>query len=452
MNQSAAIQWGPWAKGQPSALEPATPKTKREHVSTSSTPTTPKPPAPGAVTFRVAQIVVLTALVMLSIFCVGCSWNVWCCGWSGRVTPRGLSFAPNGTATSSAPTRPVTNATRISSKFDRCTFTQAKKPLETRFDVVLLSTYPRSGNSWLRLLLHGATQFLDRGLATKPQKLGMKVLTDLIEYARCADDDCTDQEIATFLHRELHYVPDKGNGEVADERTLSGINAKPTHKAGLDCLQFITALNEKGSWRKTPHSVTVKSHYPETAGTTAVEQFTERVTRVVHTVRNPFDNIASRFLGNHHRNEERFNALEKARLRNRTTDAFANFLPGEVDKYREFHEYWLERRVSDAAVGIPTMYARYESLCHNTKDVVAAIAQFAAFDIQWPSFQCELEMSPCSVGAGGFPQHLHLYTDEQIDYVLRETAHLIEPFGYRFDHASKRMLLGTPSIPMCNGP
>ena len=204
-----------------------------------------------------------------------------------------------------------------------------------------------------------------------------------------------------------------------------------------------------------PSSVSVKSHYPSATPQESVKNWTEHVSKVVHTVRNPFDNIASRFLGNAKAAgplfTKRFKALESARKRNQTTPEFVKFVAAQVHEYVSFHEYWLGRRTSDAAKGISTLYTRYESMCENTKEVVTAITKFGGWKMQANSFRCVLDSQPCSVRGADFPQHIQLFNDRQIDNILAKTAHLSVLFGYQFDLTTSKMRLVAPQIPMCNG-
>jgi hypothetical protein len=92
-------------------------------------------------------------------------------------------------------------------------------------------------------------------------------------------------------------------------------------------------------------------------GDKAVEDFTlKSISRVIHIIRNPFDNIASRFLGNQRQHVERFNALVEARKKGQTTGAFSRFIEGELERLKEFHNYWFERRLSDSERGVSTLY------------------------------------------------------------------------------------------------
>lgn len=289
---------------------------------------------------------------------------------------------------------------------------------------------------------------MDRGLSTSSVRSGLSKLIKLNKLSICDPEECDIDDTVLFIHRTLKFVPDPAHKEQANKVKTGGINV-PTQKEGMDCTHTMTLHGTEG-WRDKVNSVSVKTHYPAVTPNAQVEGFTRGVSHVVHTVRNPFDNIASRFLGSKRRFQERFDELVEARKRNTTTEEFSEFLDAELVLYAKFHEYWLERRTTDAKKGIPTLYTRYESMCHNTKDVVAAIAQFGGWEIQWESFICELEMAPCTAASEGFPQHISLYTPEQIKLVFERTGHLIETFGYEFDPATQKVALETPQIPMCN--
>lgn len=90
--------------------------------------------------------------------------------------------------------------------------------------------------------------------------------------------------------------------------------------------------------------VLIKSHFPF-IGEPGVEEFTRKFNKIIHLTRNPFDNVASRFLGNSHKFQDRWDALLAARAKNKTTPVFDAFVKSDVKAYVRFHRYWLQRRV-----------------------------------------------------------------------------------------------------------
>jgi len=300
------------------------------------------------------------------------------------------------------------------------------------------------------MLLHGATQIMDRGLFTNADN--MEQLDQLVEFSECPSTRCAPRTVANFITRTLKLQPDPGISEVAEHYTGGGIN--PTPVPQVSCAELMT-VSKGTEWHTVPSSVSVKSHYPAATPQESVKNWTEHVSKVVHTVRNPFDNIASRFLGNKKAQGQefvkRFKALENARKRNQTTPEFVKFVAAEIRDYVTFHEYWLGRRTADAARGISTLYTRYESMCQNTREVVTAITKFGGWKMQGASFRCILDSQPCSVSGADFPQHIQLFNDKQIDTIIAKTAHLLVLFGYQFDLTTNTIRLVSPQIPMCNG-
>ena len=180
----------------------------------------------------------------------------------------------------------------------------------------------------LRLLLHGATQILDRGLFTNPDN--MDQLDQLVEFSECPVTRCAPRTVANFITRTLAIHPDPGNREITEVFVAGGINPTP-HP--VSCVDEMTLAKSSNEWQTTPASVSVKSHYPAATPQEHVKNWTEHVSKVVHTVRNPFDNIASRYLGNAKSDPafaKRFKALENARKRNQTTPDFVKFVANEV--------------------------------------------------------------------------------------------------------------------------
>lgn len=64
-----------------------------------------------------------------------------------------------------------------------------------RFELVLLSTYPRSGNSWTRALFRGST-LLDSRLTTVK---GLDSLTQAAKYTLCSPQECSDNALGGYL-------------------------------------------------------------------------------------------------------------------------------------------------------------------------------------------------------------------------------------------------------------
>ena len=161
----------------------------------------------------------------------------------------------------------------------------------------------------------------------------------------------------------------------------------------------------------------VKTHYPQIGGA-AVKQFTRLTTRHIHIVRNPFDNIASRYFGSHSLHQSRFDSLLGARALgpNSTTPEFSMFVQKEVAKYRGFYTYWLKRAAELNAV--PFFFTWYESLCNHTAVVLHKMLHFSGFDVDRDRLACTVAEQPCIASSTPnntvrWPSHAALFTAEQ---------------------------------------
>lgn len=344
-----------------------------------------------------------------------------------------------------------------------------------RFEVVLLSSYPRSGNSWARLLIHGATEYMDRGLATN-RDMTAKALLRTEHYSTCPPNavGCSDADVSAYIRDELKVVPDPGpsstRGDAVAIRDVYGINgpakfppaaAAAGPAAGPGCQHHFLLRQRQPAWRDLLPPVLIKSHFPfagddaEPGSDDALddEELFVRyaVSKVVRIARNPFDNLASRFLGNHRKFKHRWDALAKARTAdpNATTSDFEAFLKRELPGYLHFFQYWARRRETDAAQGIPTFVTRYESMCGNAGQIIDAMVRFGGWNVSDSAFRCTLAEAPCLADAESMPQHLAIYTQEQIERIWTATAPVLRPLGYAFDTATGKLQLIEPEIPIC---
>lgn len=320
-----------------------------------------------------------------------------------------------------------------------------------RFNMVLLSSFPRSGNSWTRLLLHGGNQYMDRGLATTQ----MEMLGRAFQMSTCKS--CPDKAIAAYIRHDLNVVPDSNRkGNQAELREIYGINhqeaaAPATATAENDaCAALYNMRTRVPQWESLRPPVLIKSHFPF-IGEPGVEEFTRKFNKIIHLTRNPFDNLASRFLGNSHKFQDRWDALLAARAMNRTTPVFDAFVKSDIKAYVRFHQYWLNRRTADAARGVSTIYVRYESLCANTDAITAAMIKFGGWDLTRDTLDCTLTESPCVADVDAMPNHISIYNDAQIQRVLTTAAAVLNQLGYVFGpQGGAKMRLAVPKLPMCN--
>lgn len=302
-----------------------------------------------------------------------------------------------------------------------------KKP--RRFEMVLLATFPRSGSSWTRTLLRGATQI-------KTDLTTVKGLTKLEEAEKMSTCfDCSDLAM-TQIFRQLGVSWLATNNKA---RPLFGINGQQEEENS--CAKTYTKFNEMAgqNWPYYPRvpPVLIKTHYPQ-IGDAKTEDFTKKVSKIVHIVRNPFDTIASRFLGNQRQHEERFARLKAARANDSTTSEFDEFVKREAERVNKFYNYWAERRLADAEIGIQTLYLRYEVLCERTSLVLDNLVDFIGYDLVESSHRCTLEKMGCH-SKGDFPTHVNLYTDDQVNYILKTQERFLKRHGYEWNAERHRI-------------
>jgi len=331
---------------------------------------------------------------------------------------------------------------------NQCQVSTPDAMLKRNFNMVLLSSFPRSGSSWTRLLLHGGHQYMDRGISTSSS---MSVIGNNQMYQMSTCKLCT-SKLSKYILSTLKIAPDPfKKGDQADLRNFYGIAQKAVDENQNEhegCKQHFKLRQKNPLWRRVIPPVLIKSHYPFIQDKDT-ENFIDQVNKIIHLVRNPFDNLASRFLGTKHKFQVRWDELVKARENGKTTKTFEDFLKHDIKEYITFHKYWLNRRESDAANGVPTLFTRYESLCAHTSEIVPEMVKFGGWNFTQESFTCTLNESPCVADQINLPNHAYIYTDEQKQFVINTAKPILEVFGYQFDSEYKMSLI-EPSVPMCN--
>ena len=216
------------------------------------------------------------------------------------------------------------------------------------------------------------------------------MLPELFEstrLARCPVQECTDEQLGKFSLKL---------GSVWTHRTqLKGVTGIDGATSVTDCKKEFTAFKDfkDDPWPYYPKfaPLLVKSHYPEKGHEEPeVDKFTRQVTRVIHIVRNPFDNLASQFMGNQGKNQQRYQRLLEKRSEGGTTKAFADFLKMATKRFAYYHNYWYSRQEEDAKRGVPTIWVRYETMCAETAPVIEALVSFSGFYAMTAAKECTL--------------------------------------------------------------
>eukprot|EP00041_Stephanoeca_diplocostata_P020873 m.476323 g.476323 ORF g.476323 m.476323 type:complete len:225 (-) comp21687_c1_seq85:737-1411(-) len=135
----------------------------------------------------------------------------------------------------------------------------------------------------------------------------------------------------------------------------------------------------------------IKTHYPVVFMQDGIPLTNELIgasSKRVHLTRNPFDNIISHFHGNSiaftERKKDKWN-----RLQNGTRRPFARYVQQDVERYVNYHRYWLNKSRSD---GAEVFYIRYESFCQNSAQVLPKLLDFLGYPRDEDAMTCALSV------------------------------------------------------------
>lgn len=138
--------------------------------------------------------------------------------------------------------------------------------------------------------------------------------------------------------------------------------------------------------------------------------------RVVHIVQNPIDSIEAWY-------KSEYSAAGLKEFWNEKT------ISKYVDAYGEWHSFW--QSYPSNYPEVPTYWIRYEDLCLCLKPAMAEILEFTNVfqDVHTWEFDEILESNPCSeskfVGKG-----LFAYTKSELEYINEKFAPYLKHFGY----------------------
>eukprot|EP00039_Didymoeca_costata_P010680 m.144500 g.144500 ORF g.144500 m.144500 type:complete len:446 (-) comp14923_c0_seq12:1399-2736(-) len=321
-----------------------------------------------------------------------------------------------------------------------CDIIKPKLRASRRFDIVLLSTFPRSGNTWTKSLIASTTR-IQYELTT----VQMKPLKKLFKMSECMD--CDELDLAKYFEKVLNGKIWNGGLTRVLSRKLKGVGVHKEATVEGRCAEAKGAQRFVKGDRVEP--VYVKSHFPE-IGDKEVEDFILSATKILHLSRNPIDNIASRYMGNHLMFQKRYNEQIKAVKKGKSTAEFDKWLPIQIQKYVDFHEYWLKRSKMDKIRGAETMFLRYESLCLNTEAMLYNMLKFGGWDIPKDSieFQCAMNYLSCEYDSKGFPKHKDLFLKKHVELIVEKTKPILDQYGYYFT-PKLQLELRQAKIPIC---
>lgn len=329
-----------------------------------------------------------------------------------------------------------------------------------RFPIVLLSTFPRSGNSWLRELIRYGSGWTTK-LSTTMDSDGDNVnLADLLQYYRCDAATCDDESIRARL--KLYVKPTANQTFAHVPHGIKPGDAEKPQEAGASRKCSLAEQPQEDTSFMRP--VMIKSHFPAVSGKNSdtTMQLMRGASRVLHLVRNPWDNIVSRFHGNggvFKKVGSRYTSLEKLRKAGgdpeATTQVFDNYLTNQLSEYVRFHDFWIShmehhRQNGGGDTATRVQYTRYEDLTDHVESIFPAMLDFAGFQTPAERVDCVLQTFPAHHKNGSLPEHVDMLTPKQITRIYEGTKHLLDMFGYKFDPSTKKLTFGDPTIPMAN--
>lgn len=326
-------------------------------------------------------------------------------------------------------------------------------PGPARFTLVALATYPRSGTTWtINLLraaggistcretktLFGSDNRSDVGRAWPPsmhQPWSASVLGRLVQLHRATPEEATDDQILAYLLAHNIVKPLAKGPPGSTSSQAAGVKEVATGTSPEHCSEEHAVKPSEVSLRSLP-PIVIKTHAPTITHHDDVEvvKLLLDADIRVHTVRNPLDNIVSRFHGNRrafNRRKTKENwwpDLVAARERNETTKEFAEYAPATATKYTAHHHYWI-RFAAQHGLRHPSVFVRYESLCTDLNRTLPKLLQKMRFPIHQQRIECALRKYPCTAPQT-YPEHGRYYTLKQRAQVLIATRSISSIAGY----------------------
>eukprot|EP00035_Acanthoeca_spectabilis_P015851 m.318236 g.318236 ORF g.318236 m.318236 type:complete len:430 (-) comp16444_c0_seq9:22-1311(-) len=342
------------------------------------------------------------------------------------------------------------------------------------FEVVVLSTFPRSGTSWVRELMRGATGY-DFGASSRTvvqhydtiQLLRGRNISTSSQIAVAAakpgrKTPASSRDIARFLMSVKLLKQYSFQRMVAKKKIGTGAESKDGHSGAYKLSGIKPSILQRHSeshgssvhehecanlprirWGEDALPIPpllIKSHFPAIDRSGPGLAVVTESDRRIHLIRNPWDNLMSTFHGSSIATKAdhavRWSQFVDANTRNKTTPQFTSHLKEQLAKYIRFHQHW---RDFEQARPQQSIYIHYETLCKNVSAVLPAILRFAhmeSVDMRGSvRLKCAVKMLPCSaegdMSQRYYPEHLQLYTDEQSESVRKATEPLLSALGYR---------------------
>eukprot|EP00038_Savillea_parva_P015269 m.219596 g.219596 ORF g.219596 m.219596 type:complete len:404 (-) comp30549_c0_seq1:157-1368(-) len=322
-------------------------------------------------------------------------------------------------------------------------------PPPSRFKIIALATFPRSGTSWTLSLLWAAGGLRtgsEVGLLMKaptiksawPSGLGQPpatVLDCIVRVHRATPTEASDEEILKFL-KAYELVAPFTMKQVGTRLVQEG-GVKEAHHGVMSKVcgaNHSLDMNTLTLGHLPP--IVIKSHFPTLLHDhKIVGRFLLDADVRLHTIRNPIDNIVSRFHGNPVTQEKRADTyrghwwenLLTALQQGKTTPEFNWYVGDMSNQYIMHHTYWFNFAKKHGRTH-PSVFVRYESMCNQLKTMLQQMLDQVNFVPDPERTACAIQTFPCE--CDNYPEHASFFNRPQRRRAIKVTQYVSDTAGY----------------------